>query len=548
MRPVKDSTSYPLSADVTRRVARYLNVFRLFIGLALTLSFLLGTLVQGAVIRSPTIALVTLVSYVGLGVTLLAASGRKRANPHHLARAGLWVDTLLLSLVLVIFGGYESGLGVLLVFVSATAAILLPLRIALLIASLASLALVGEAFLEELLYGATPANIFGAGVYGLTNLITALLAHQLAIRARDYRLIAERQQRTLTRLEQINELIIRRMSSGVLALDRNDEIQMMNESAWFLLGNPAAERRALADVAPELLAGLNAWREHRRPEHEPLTLQASQAQIIPRFVALPEDGEARVLVFLDDNDVIARRAIERSATELAELSGSIAHEIRNPLAAISHAAQLLDETAELPAEERRLVGMIHGQARRMNGIVESILQLSRRERSRPELLDIRPWLEDLAEEFRSTLSRDAADITLAAEPGALWVMFDRGQLHQALWKLLENAVDHAGGDNPAPRVALRLQNEHNTGHCVISVEDNGPGIPPQNLGNIFEPFFTTRPQGAGLGLYVARQLCEANQAELTVDSTASSGARFHVRLATAGDAEAADPNMQLQSA
>jgi two-component system sensor histidine kinase PilS (NtrC family) len=362
----------------------------------------------------------------------------------------------------------------------------------------------------------------------------------LAYWVRDYRLIAERQQLTLTRLEQINELIIRRMRSGVLAVDRTGEIRMMNESAWFLLGSPPALERALPEVSPELFEAMMQWKKKSTIDTEAVTLQASQATVAPKFVSLPGDREIRTLIFLEDNDVVAQRAVELSANSLAKLSGSIAHEIRNPLAAVSHAAQLLGESEDIPAGEERLVTIIENQSRRMNGIVENILQLSRREKSRPELFELVNWLEELIQEFRAAMPDISLDLNLETTDRKVMVMFDRSQLHQALWKLMENAAEHAGHDGENQQVSLRLERKAKTGSCVISVEDNGQGIPEDRIGNIFEPFYTTRKQGSGLGLYVARQLCEANQADLTVDSIVGRGTRFHVRLATARGSGEAD--------
>jgi len=113
------------------------------------------------------------------------------------------------------------------------------------------------------------------------------------------------------------------------------------------------------------------------------------------------------------------------------------------------------------------------------------------------------------------------------------VLFDRSQLHQAVWKLLENANRHARLDAAMPQVVLSMKHLAKTGYCIITVEDNGPGIPEANMKRIFDPFFTTHKQGSGLGLYIARQLCDVNQAELTVDSVLGSYSRFHIRLALA---------------
>lgn len=535
-----DVSAYPLTAALTRRVVNYLGFFRLFISVSLGFAFFTGTLIQGENLSNPTLAGTTLTAYFVLAVYLFIDARRRESNIFFLARAALFVDILVLALLLSIFGGLESGLGVLLVFASATSAILLPLRTALFLASVATLAVIGDSLLGGSLRGGQPDNLIRAGLFGLTNFLIAILAHVLAYWARDYRLIAEHQQRTLTRLEQVNELIIRRMSSGVLAVDNAGEIRLMNESAWFLLGSPPAMERSLPDVSPELFNAMQAWRNKPATDTGPVRLQASQAEVVPKFVALPGDRDIQVLIFLEDNDVVAQRAIELSANSLAKLSGSIAHEIRNPLAAVSHAAQLLGESEQVPESDQRLVNIIQNQSRRMNGIVENILQLSRREKSRAEIFELKSWLEDLKNEFSGAFpGLDVQMVADAGEHNSLMVMFDRSQLHQALWKLMENAAEHAGRPGVPAQVILRLDWQPDAGYSVISVEDNGAGIPEDRIGNIFEPFYTTRQQGSGLGLYVARQLCEANQAELTVDSILDHGTRFHLRLATARDNNAA---------
>jgi two-component system sensor histidine kinase PilS (NtrC family) len=303
--------------------------------------------------------------------------------------------------------------------------------------------------------------------------------------------------------------------------------------------------KSLAEVSPDLDGALAEWRANPSREIEPLTLHASQAQVVPKFVALPGSAEIRVLVFLEDNDVVAQRALEMSANSMAKLSGSIAHEIRNPLAAVSHAAQLLAESEDLPEADTRLLDIILQQSRRMNGIVENILQLSRREKSRPEIFELNAWLGEVVDEFRSAMP--AMEISLDADDGdgEILVMFDRGQLHQAVWKLMENAHEHAGSDSAEPVVTIQARKKPGTGYCLITVEDNGPGIADDQVQHIFEPFYTTHKQGSGLGLYIARQLCEVNQAELTVDSTLGKGTRFHVRVAMArGDRNNDDPGTE----
>jgi two-component system sensor histidine kinase PilS (NtrC family) len=262
-------------------------------------------------------------------------------------------------------------------------------------------------------------------------------------------------------------------------------------------------------------------------------LEPSQAQVLPSYVALPGQVGFGAMIFLTDNNVVARRAVELSVNSLAKLSGSIAHEIRNPLAALNHASQLLEESPQIRLTEMRLINIIQNHAKRMNGIIENILQLSRREQSRPELVPLHTFLPEFANEFQLSQVNRQLDFQTAIDTAETYVLYDKSQLSQCLWKLLDNAADHASRHISIPIVRLALSQDPESGFCIITVADNGPGINKTQLSQIFEPFFTTRKEGSGLGLYIAKQLCEANQAELTVDSELGEGAFFHIRLALA---------------
>jgi len=527
-------TSWPLPEQLTRKIVGYLNIYRLVVAALLTIAHFGGLLTVETGAVSHTAASVLLVVYLLFAVFQLFSAQRKRANHFRLASTSLFADVIVLSLLVLAYGGISGGFGILLVFSSAMAAVLLPLRMALFLASLASLAMVGTATWQFFAGGAEAEALVQAGFYGITAMGATLAANRLAYWARDFRLIAEKRKETLTELEQANELIIRRMRTGVVAVDNTNMIRVMNESAWFLLGSPPVRQRSLRSLSPRLEAALADWKRQSDAETKPVILEPSQAQILPSFVSLPSESGLGAMIFLNDNNIVARRAVELSVNSLAKLSGSIAHEIRNPLAALNHASQLLEESPQIRLPELRLIHIIQNHAKRMNGIVENILQLSRREQSRPELLPLHLFLPEFANEFETSQTNRRLDFQAAIDTSQeTYVLYDKGQLHQCLWKLLDNAVDHASRDKADPMVRLALSRDDEAGFCVITVADNGPGISKAALSKIFEPFYTTRKEGSGLGLYIARQLCEANQAELTVDSEPGEGAYFHIRLALA---------------
>jgi two-component system sensor histidine kinase PilS (NtrC family) len=538
-------TSWPLPEALTRKVVSYLNAYRMVVTVLLGLAHFGGVTAAANAYGVPRIAAsIILLGYLLFAAFHLFSARRPDANCHRLATYSLLTDVVFLSLLVVAYGGVGGGIGILLVFTSAMAAVLLPLRIALLIASIASLSMIGTTLWRYAAGNGAADSLIAAGLFGVTAMVSALVANRLAYWARDFRLIAERRGAALSELEQVNELVIRRMRVGVLAVNETNLIQIMNESAWFLMGSPSVRHGALWSLSPRLEQALADWRERPDIEPRPVVLEPSQAQVLPSFVNLPGERGLGALIFLDDNNVVARRAVEFTVNSLAKLSGSIAHEIRNPLAALSHASQLLEESPDISSADMRLTNIIRRHVKRMNGIVENILQLSRREQSRPELVPLHTFLPEFANEFQTSRNSHSLDLESAIPTEETCVLCDKSQLSQCLWKLLDNAVDHAGRDRSTPKVRLALTRDEEAGFCIITVADNGPGISERQLGRIFEPFYTTRKEGSGLGLYIARQLCEANQAELTVDSEPGEGAFFHIRLALARVASATDRDPQ----
>ncbi len=523
---------YPLPELLTRRIAAYLGVYRLVIAFLLLVGQF--NLFFGVALNSLQAILTpaVLLAYLLFAAFQLFMAQSRSNNAHTLVRNVLLVDVIFLGSLYFLLGRFDSGIPILLVFTSAMAGMLLPLRLALFIAAVATLSLIGQAALLGLQDGDLPGRVATAAVYGATAMVVCLLSQRLAYWARDYRLIAERQEVEISDLQEINETIIRNMATGILAVDANRRIRIMNEYAWFLLGSPRVRELLLHDLSPRLDRLVEKWMSNPTTDVKAVLLETSQANILPTLAFLPGGEKPGALVILNDESVISRRALELSANSLAKLSGSIAHEIRNPLAALTHAAQLLDESPSITLNDMRLTNIILDQSKRMNGIVENILQLSRQEQSRPGPVELNAFLKALADEFRSSQSASHLGFDLLIEVGKTLVVFDKSQLHQCLWKLLDNTIHHASVKRP-PHAFLKMRKDENAGYCVITVEDNGPGIPNSRIADIFEPFYTTRKEGSGLGLYVARQLCEANQAELTVDSQPGVGTAFHIRMGLA---------------
>lgn len=455
---------------------------------------------------------------------------RPQFDAEELARFSLMTDIVMLLIMMHCLGGFGSGLVILLIFSVGIAGLLLPLQVTLFFAALISLGLLMEAWVASNGVAISGPMALQAGIYGLATFATALGCHLLGRWGRQYQLLAERRRDDLVGLEQVNDLIIRRMRSGVLVVDSDLNIRQMNESAWYLMGNPPANERRLSVVAPMLVERLKRWHETGAAEEESLLLKATQAAVVPQFVRLPGAFGEATLIFLEDTSVVSRRARDLAQASLARLSASIAHEIRNPLGALSHAAQLLGESDALPKTDRRMIEIIRNHTARMNDIVENVLKLSRREPARIERVELAGWLRQQADEFRAQHDLPASRLVVEAPRSEVQVMFDPGQLSQAVNNLLANALRHASSEKHQPTIKLRLSPIRGQREMALDIIDDGPGIPIEKRSQIFEPFFSTHKQGSGLGLFLARQLCDANQAPLEYVQIPNSGACFRILL------------------
>ncbi len=533
----REPNSYPISRQLAYRILLYLNIFRLSIAVLLLASIFKPELFNVPPILHINLARATVFVYLAFSLIFFYRLKHERGNPFPFATQAIISDLILGTLILHAIGGVNSGIGVLLVFVASTSALYLPPRSALLFASVAATAIVGEAFFAASMHDEAPRSLAQAGLFGVACLFGAAGGVALVQWNHRYQNLALQQTVDLANLEQINELIIRRMQTGVLVLDDQQNVRVMNESAWSLLGEPSYQERRLPDLSPALSAALDRWdqQETGAPGVEAIQLKPGRTSIIPRFASLPGNSSTGVLVFLEDAEFVAQRANDMTIGSLAQLSGGIAHEIRNPLAAVTHAAQLLAESDHFDDGDKKLLRIIDAHCHRMNDIVENILQLSRRERSRPEVIAIIPWLKELEKEVTESSLGQHIQLFFDPIPESPNILFDPGQLHQVFWKLLENAATHGAQEGRRPKVIISVHLPGLSQNCVVHIEDNGPGIPPAILGKLFEPFVSTSKKGSGLGLYLAKQLCEANLADISVESGIDQGTRFRIRLPMAHD-------------
>lgn len=492
-----------------------------------------------------TVALIYLLFALGL----LMAGRDRRISLGLQVGIGLAIDIVSAVCAIHAFGNVENGIALLLIVNIGAGALLLRLRYGLGFAILAVTLTIGEYFYSLAEFGTTGRNLAEVLMFGTTYLATAGLCHMLGRQMRESHALAAQRGAEVANLAQLNELIIRRMRTGVLVVDAAGTIQLVNESAWHLLGQPSPSENSLSSVSEELARRLYQWRFENHHDSRPVELSPDTTPVIPRFAKLTVTDEL-FLIFLDDTSLVSRRAEELTLSTLGRLSASIAHEIRNPLAAISYSAQLLEESPQLPETDRRLVEIIVSHCNRMNGIVEHVLNLSRRERSRPESVDLSQWVMNYVDEYKSSHYLDQDELRAVAQSRHLYAMVDPQQLHQVVTNLVQNARNYGRLPGEPARITLTARQLSETSPPLVEVIDRGPGIPLKVADSIFDPFFTTHEHGTGLGLYLARQLCEANQATLEYVPVAAGGSCFRISLPHARRLEsgAGDPSHRADPA
>ncbi len=524
------------------RVVGLASVYRLLIPpVLLLIQWLTGAafLVR---VPSPDLLVTVCVGYFTAGVLLIVTRGLSWPSLRTIALANAAVDAAGISLILYASGGVSSGLGILLVLPVGAMAILAGSRDVFLIAALAALGELAQQIALGVQGIAPTSDYTTAGVLGGILFIIALSVWPVANRLRESEALVRRQEVDLANLAQLSQYIVQHLRESILVVDAQDHIRLINESAAQILGDRAAYPGALlGESSPRLLYLLESWRRHSDSAPDPTQtfVSAEGGRIVrPHFAPLGSAEPAPILIFLEDTSVIAEQVQRSKLAALGRLSASIAHEIRNPVGAMSHAGQLLAESPELTGEDKRLTEIIRANADRVSTIINNVLQLSRREEARLERLSLHGWIEEFREEFCATMQWPVERLVLHSPEAAalaggadIEVRADPGQLRQVLWNLCDNAIKHAVKDRADGLVEIRCGRLTTTARPFLEVSDRGPGVPPENVERIFEPFFSGGRGGTGLGLFLARELAQTSGATLLHEPRPGGGSIFRLVFA-----------------
>ena len=521
------------------RIMSLLSAYRLLVGTTLITAFALLGDPRAVGAHVEELFQVVAVGYLIFGAIGLATA-RRRVPPQGIQiRTGLLVDIIAVPLLLHASGGAPSGLGNLIIVCIGASSLILPRRTALLYAALAAIAILAEqtASVSEALTAGE--DYVRAGLVGGVTLLLAIVAQPVAQRLRESEALARQRGVDLANLAELNDYIIQHLRESIVVLDTDDTVRLINATAARHLGHTlTVVGQPISGVYAPLAERAERWRREGETANAPTDqfLSADGTTLLtPHFAPIGEARPAATLIFLEDATALAERVQQSKLAALGRLSASIAHEIRNPVGAISHAGQLLGESERLGEQEQRLTQIIHDHCGRVNNIVKNVLQLSRRDQAEPQSVVLDDWLNDFIVEFSASCDASDPSLEVAIEDGPISVRMDLTHLHQVLWNLCSNAVRYgrpvpgAGHeDTPLLVAAGRLPGSERP---FVEVLDRGAGIDERYRDNVFEPFFTRAKDGTGLGLFLARELCEVNRATLVYEPRDGGGSCFRIVFA-----------------
>lgn len=486
--------------------------------------------------------------------SVIAAIFTWREKPDIQISVPIQIVTDIVFIVLLMHSqeGGQGSIGLLLIIAIASASLISDGRLALFYAALASIGVLLEQSYSALFFTSavnsyTPAVLLSLGCFA-----TAWLAYSLAKRTKESELLASQRGLDVQNMAQINALITHEMQDGVLVVDEHSQIKHYNMQAEKLLGlnfkvddSKAKQNKALAEISPEIANLMQNWLKEPKfaGGFEPtnvaaqgfikLTTQSRELRL--RFLPISENSQLEnrsqgAVIFIEDWSQMQTQAHQVKLAALGRLTANIAHEIRNPLSAISHANQLLQEE-DFDPSIKRMLQIISDNVQRVDQIIKDVLELNRRDRTNQELIQLENFTFDFYTQFCAVEKIPETCFKLTLINAETTISFDRRHLNQILWNLCKNGWRHCKKTENSLELSLSLTEKTKTIH--IKIRDDGDGIPESIRSHLFEPFFTTEKSGTGLGLYIARELADANGAKLeyqAVDAVTGAGSIFTVHL------------------
>ena len=515
----QERRSSPRSAIL--RVYNYYRILVSFLFLYLFLDPNLGAFVGRT---NPELFAITIYIYLGVNVFIgfvtlfVPVELISKAAPSFVI---LIADIIALTILMSASGGVSSGLGNFLIFTLAFGGVLILGRVSTVLPAIAFILTIYDEFYlffkdESDLQGFFQAGILGI-VYFASNILFQILSRQ--IRSRETEVYT---------LERINQLVIERMRTGVVVVSDDKLPRLINEAAEGFLKNPAEYLSPREQLPAPLLDRLVKWKHEEATNPAKFVVYDSGPELLATFSILNTPAtNPDTLVFIEDSTEVQKRAQQLKLASLGQLSASIAHEIRNPLGAISHAAQLLSEAEDLSKGDQRLSEIIQNHCLRMNGVIENVLQMSRSKVADPKPILLGEWVEKFLKEFSAGVPGDV-EIETDLKSSYNSIEIDPVHLSQVLGNLCQNGMRYSFKNIGKSKIRVVTGVDPVSRHPYLEVIDYGEGVKEELVHNLFEPFYTTEATGTGLGLYLSKELCEANNARLSYSKAFSGGSNFKI--------------------
>lgn len=473
-------------------------------------------------------------AYLATNIPLVGSLSTRLNESQTLLLLVFLVDIIAITLLADTSGGMISGLPALLVITVAASAVLISNRhLAMLVAAISVLAILLDTtwlILRDIL---NIGSLFPAGLLGLLIFGVALMVQTIAQRLGRAEELARNRATDLYNLQRLNEQIVQHMQTGILLVNNEGLVRVMNTSAIRLLAPEARiteeKEEHLEDYCNQLADQFKQWKLSGVHRAKPFTVVDGGRQVIANFQELQPSANQESLIFVEDYTPVTQYAQSLKLNSLGRLTASIAHEIRNPLGAISHAAQLLQESPNLVTSDNRMADIIQHNSDRVNDIVESVMQISRREPPKPEQLLLAAWFTDFVHEYLKNLNRPA-EITIDCDYQELLVEFDPENLQRVATNLLDNALRHSKQQTGNEAARIHIDIDSTLDQYQINIIDYGTGVAVGDRAKLFEPFFTTVAEGSGMGLYLCKELCEINNADLDYRPTGKGESCFRVSI------------------
>ena len=421
------------------------------------------------------------------------------------------LDIGFIILLMYASGGIKSGLGLLLIVTIAAASLISQGRLALFYAAIASIGLLLEQSYQMLIWNEDFGDYSHAAMLSISCFATAWLAHSFSRRASQHAQLASQRGIDLENLAQVNQLITQEMDDGVIVVDQSSNLRHRNRQADLLLEVEGQVRnnQPLKDYAPELAKLLLQHHGDDKPQGL-IKLSLSKRDLRLKLMPVGESYAQGTVIFIQDWSQVQTQAQQLKLAALGRLTANIAHEIRNPLSAISHATQLMQEDESFDPASQRMLQIISDNVQRMEQLIKEVLELNRRDRTRQQEIRLTDFLREFHDQFHQVEKIPVQGFVLDTDVLEPVILFDHRHLHQILWNLCRNGWRHSQQHDSSLILSLRSEARQ----WLIEVRDDGKGVPESAQPHLFEPFFTTESTGTGLGLYIARELCEANGATL----------------------------------